>query len=88
MGIRIPPVRLYLVVPGHGEGTVLQLFGRKVRQDVGNISGDVGSGGECDLLVAVATNGHFPARDIKVPLGLVNRTDWQWVYQETYVAQM
>ena len=59
-------VRRYLVVPGNGEGTVLQLFCRKVRQDVGNISGNVGSRGERNRLVAVASNNHFPARDVEV----------------------
>jgi hypothetical protein len=56
----------YLVVPSDGEGTVLQLIGRKVRQDIGNISRNIGSGGERNLLVAVVTNGHLPARDVEV----------------------
>src|SRR6266566_1617978 len=41
-------------------------------QDIGNISGNIGSGGERKKLVAIATNGHFPAREIEVygPLDL------------------
>ena len=41
-----------------------------MRQHIGNISGNIGSGSELDLLVAIATNGHFPAWDINVPLDL------------------
>jgi hypothetical protein len=59
-------VRHYLIVPSHGKGAVLQLFGWKVCQDIGNISGNIGSGGERKRLVAIATNGHFPAREIEV----------------------
>ena len=54
----------YLVVPSDGEGTVLQLIRRKVRQDVGNISRNIESRGDCNLLVAVATNGHLPACEV------------------------
>ena len=78
--VGIPKVRRYLVVPRNGEGTVLQLFGRKARQDVGNVSGNIGSGGECDLFVAVTTNGHFPARDVEIeePLDLWStKQEWQ-----------
>ena len=35
-------------------------------QDIGNISGNIGSGGERHLLVPIATNGHFPACEIEV----------------------
>ena len=62
----------YLIVPRDGKGTVLQLLGWKMGQDIGNISGNVSSGGERKRLVAIATNGHFPAREIQVygPLDL------------------
>jgi hypothetical protein len=56
----------YLIVPSNGEGTVLQLFRWKMCQDIGDISGNIGSGGERKRLVAIATNGHFPAPEIKV----------------------
>ena len=36
-----PQVGRYLVVPGDGERTVLQLFGGKVGQNVGNISRNI-----------------------------------------------
>ncbi len=49
-------VRHYLIVSSDGERTVLQLFRWKMRQDVGHISGNIGSSGECNLLVAIATN--------------------------------
>jgi hypothetical protein len=58
--------RYYLVVPGDGEAAVLQLLGRKVRQDIGYISGGIGSGGERKLLVAVTGDGHFPTQDIEL----------------------
>ena len=58
--------RRYLVVPRDGEATVLQLFGRKVRQDIGNISRNIRPGREGNLLVAVATNRYFPTRDVEV----------------------
>ena len=58
-------VRRYLVVPRDGEATVLQLFGRKVRQDVGNISRNIGPGRERYLLVTVASSRYFPARDVE-----------------------
>ena len=57
---------IYLIVPGNGEGTILQLIGREVRQNIGNVSGDIGSRGERDLFVPIATNGHFPAGNVKV----------------------
>jgi hypothetical protein len=60
----------YLLIPSNAEGQVLQLFARKVRQHIGYISGNIWSGGECDLLVAVTTNGYFPAQDIDVPMDL------------------
>ena len=65
-------VKIYLIVRSNGEGAVFQLFGWKMCQDIGNISGNIGSGGECKRLVAIATNGHFPAREIEVyePLDL------------------
>jgi hypothetical protein len=65
-------VRRYLVVRGDGKRTVLQLFGWKMCQDIGNISGNIGSRGERKRLVAIATNGHFPAREVEVyePLNL------------------
>jgi hypothetical protein len=59
-------VRRYLIVPSHGKGTVLQLFGWKMCQDIGNVSGNIGSGSERKRIVAIATNGHFPAREIEV----------------------
>ena len=40
------PQTSYLVVSSDGEGPVLQLIGRKVRQDVGNISRNIRSGCE------------------------------------------
>jgi hypothetical protein len=66
MVLGIPQVGRYLVLPSDGEGTVLQLFGRKVRQDIGNKSCNIGPGGERNLAVTVATDGHFPARDVEV----------------------
>jgi hypothetical protein len=43
-----------------------------MHQHVGNISGNIRVGGRQDLLVSVATNGHFRAKDIDVkePLDL------------------
>jgi hypothetical protein len=38
--------RTYLVVPGHGEGMVFQLFGGKIPQDIRNVSRNVCSGSE------------------------------------------
>jgi hypothetical protein len=61
--IGIPQVRHYPVVPTHEEFTILQLFGRKACQNIGYISGNIGSGRERNPLV---TNGHFPTRDIEV----------------------
>ena len=62
----MPRVRRYLIFGGDGKGTVLQLFCWKMCQDIGNESGNIGSGGERHRLVAIATNGHFPAREIEV----------------------
>ena len=64
--------RYYFIVRSDGKGAILQLFGREMRQDVGNISRNIGSGGERKRLVPIATNGHFPAREIEVyePLGM------------------
>ena len=59
-------LRHYLIVRGDGKGTVLQLFGWKMCQDIRHLSGNIGSGGERKKLVAIATNGHFPAREIEV----------------------
>ena len=62
-----------------------------MRQDVGNISRNIESGGERVLFVAVATHSHFPACDVerKVPLAAVN-SQKQEAYQdqETYDTQM
>jgi hypothetical protein len=65
-------VRHYLIVRSDGKGAVLQLFGWKMCQDIGNISGNVSSGGERKSLVSISTNGYFPAREIEVyePLDL------------------
>jgi len=54
------------MVRSDGERTVLQFFGRKACQDIGNVSGNVGSGGEWNRLVAIVTNRHFSAREIEV----------------------
>jgi hypothetical protein len=59
-------VRRYLIVRGHDKGMVLQLFGREMCQDIGNISSNIGSGRERKGLVAIATNGYFPTREIEV----------------------
>ena len=70
---------IYLIVPGDGEAAVLQLLGRKVRQDIGYISCGIGSGGERNLLVAIATDGHFPTQDIELyePVDRVfSKPDW------------
>ena len=58
--------RRYLAVASEGEAPVLQLVGRKVWQDTGNISGSIWSAAKRNLGVAVATNRHIPARDIGV----------------------
>ena len=65
-------VRCYLILRSDGKRTVLQLFGWKMCQDIGNISGNIGSGGERKGLGTIATNGHIPAREIEVyePLDL------------------
>jgi hypothetical protein len=34
-------------------------------QDIGHISGNIESGGQSNLFIAVATNGYFPARDVE-----------------------
>jgi hypothetical protein len=59
-------VRHYFIVRSDGKGTILELFGWKMCQDIGNISGNISSGGERKRFVAISTNGHFPAREIKV----------------------
>lgn len=56
----------YLVVTSYGERLVFQSFGGHMRQDKRNVSRDVGSRCERDRLVAVTSNGHFPARHIEV----------------------
>jgi hypothetical protein len=35
-------------------------------QDIGHISGNINSGGERDLFIAVATNGYFPTSNVEV----------------------
>jgi hypothetical protein len=63
-----------------------------MRQDMGHISGDIGSGGERNLFIAIATNGYFPTSDIEVidPLE-VSSAGWnspeKEVCQETYDFQ-
>jgi hypothetical protein len=85
-------VRRYLIVRSDGKGTVLQLFGWKMCQDIGNVSGNVSSGGERHRLAAIATDGHFPAREIEVYepwclwLKLQNRHTKK--YHETYGTQI
>jgi hypothetical protein len=69
--VGIPQIRRYLVVTSHEEFTIFQLFGGKVCQNIGNISGNIGPGRERNSLVAVSTNGHFPTRDIEVEVALV-----------------
>ena len=59
-------VRCHLGVPSHGKGTVFQLFGWKMSQNIGIVSGNVGSGGERNRLVAISANRHLPAREIQV----------------------
>jgi hypothetical protein len=59
-------LRRYLILRNDGKGTILQLFRWKMCQDIGNVSGNIGSGGERHRLVAVATNGHSPAREIEI----------------------
>ena len=56
----------YLIVPSDGKRTVLQLFAWKMCQDIADKSGNIDSGGERERLVAIATNGYFPAREIKI----------------------
>ena len=70
-------VRHYLIVSSDGERTVLQLFRWKMRQDVGHISGNIDSSGECNLLVAIATNWYFPALDVEVKSPLDLSSDGQ-----------
>jgi hypothetical protein len=85
-------VRRYLIFRSDGKGAVLQLFGWKMCQDIGNVSGYIGPGGERHRLVAIATNRHFPAREIEVyePLDLwlklQNRQTKK--YHETYGTQI
>ena len=45
---------------------VFELFGGQMRQDIRNVSRDIGSRSKRDLLVAVTGDDHFPARDIEV----------------------
>jgi hypothetical protein len=35
-------------------------------QDIGHISGNVDSGGERNLFIAIATNGYFPTLDVEI----------------------
>jgi hypothetical protein len=35
-------------------------------QDIGHISGNINSGGERDLFIAVATSGYFPTSDVEI----------------------
>ena len=35
-------------------------------QDIGNVSGNIVSGGERNLVVTIATDGYFPARKIEI----------------------
>ena len=71
----------YLSVARNREGSILQFLGRQVCQNIRNVSGDVGSGSERNLLVAITANGYFSAFDIEVhppALGLLierQRTD-------------
>ncbi len=85
-------VRRYFIVSSDGERTVLQLFRWKMRQDVGHISGNIDSSGECNLLVAIATNWYFPALDVEVidPLDLPSdgQNTQKKVFQETYGFQV
>ena len=53
-----------------------------MRQDIGNKSGDIGSGGDRHLGVPVAANGHFPARDIEVDEPLT-----QWLAGRNWPTQ-
>jgi hypothetical protein len=82
----------YLILRSDGKGTVLQLFGWKMCQDIGNISGNIGSGGKRHLLVTIATNGHFPARKIEVyeplDLWLKLQNRQRKKYHETYGTQI
>jgi hypothetical protein len=56
----------YLGIPDYFKGMILQLLNRQVSQDIGNVPSNVSPGCEGNLRVAIATGGHFPARDIKV----------------------
>ena len=49
-------VARYLMVPSDRKRPVLQLFGWKMCQDIGNISSNVGPRGERKRLIAIATN--------------------------------
>lgn len=59
-------VGTYLPVSFDDEGPVLQLVGRKTCQYMGKVSRDIRTGGKRNLLVAVGSNGYFPARDTEV----------------------
>jgi hypothetical protein len=72
------------------------LLGRKVRQDIGYISGGIGPGGERNLFVAVTTDGHLPTQDIELyepvacllATGLGQRQGQEVTnYEETYGIQ-
>jgi hypothetical protein len=55
---------------------VLQLFGRQVGQDIGNVSSNVSPGCEGNLRVAIATDRHFPTCDIEVQESALLLTEW------------
>ena len=61
-------------------------------QDIGHISGNIGSGSERNLFIAVATDGYFAARNVEVKepleLRLSGRKPNVRVYEETYDSQM
>ena len=83
-------VKRHLRVSGNGKGVILQLFRGKVRQDIGNISGNIRSGGKRKRLVAIATNGHFPALDVEVEVASSlwsTRRKQPEVYIETHGTQ-
>ena len=60
-------------------------------QDIGHISGNIESGGERDLFIAVATNGYFPTSDVevKVPSGVSSAgiAKKRGISKETYDTQ-
>ena len=46
-------------------------------QDIAHISGNIDSGGERNLFIAVATNGYFPTWDVEVKVPLrVSSAGW------------